>query len=279
MKQHNWISAVILAFLAIRTQAQAPVSPFTNAGQQFLNGNVTVNSATAGENQKRPATGNVMAQQDGTFTNTQLNFTNQFLLNSPDVSTDWQAFFGSSIFNTAGVLAAMAVPSSSTVNIATAGLDLIDTSSSMIGNAAVGRLSMSLCKVSNSNCYGGNQVAQDTEGNTGDLVTGDEVDVNLNGTAQTRATGIYINGQFSSAPVGAYAIQIANAIAANQWNIGVLCRDGAMVGPCLQVGATSTGNNVGSQELAFVGRLFPKRPACLAIANVNAATNQPARIR
>jgi hypothetical protein len=113
---------------------------------------------------------------------------------------------------------------------------------------------MSLCKVSNSNCYGGNQVVQDTTGNTGDFVTGDEVDVNLNGTAQTRATGVYINGQFSSAPRGAYAIQIANAITANQWNIGVLCRDGAMLGPCLQVGATSTGKNVGSQELSFVGR-------------------------
>lgn len=197
-------------------------------------------------------TNSLTVQNAGLFTNTQMNEYLSSIVNGCNPLTEFQATQGSQTV-TAGLTGCVSMPSTSTVHQVNGVEGYVTSnanSSSGTTNNAVGLYGQCRNLVSNGACWGQNTLVQDLVGDSGHVMIGNEIDLNLKG-APARFHGIGIYGAAPSGtmpaapPVGNTNGSLSRAAVIEaffpsglQWPAGLVFSRGSVNGPGLQLDGT-----------------------------------------
>jgi hypothetical protein len=187
----------------------------------------------------------------GTFTNTAWTTAASGSVNSASAQSIYQLTQGSN-YATNGLTGAVVVPSSATIQGANGLFGGIESSTT--GTNAVGVQGYAYANAASVPVWGANFLAQSASGlSSGATLHGIEVDVNSM-TSTDNPTGISIGGTSSSGSARGLGIAINSLGGGISWLDGLSCAAGATSSACINVGPTSSSNNVSSQVIQFASK-------------------------
>jgi hypothetical protein len=194
------------------------------------------------------------ASQTGTYTNTQMNEYNQFLLNScspKNISNNG----GSGFFVTDALTGCNNIPATSTVTNGSGVSGYVANASA--STSGVAGLFITQAAANNTKNWGINPVCGGKF--LGTVYTGvtckNEFDIGVN-TSTTTGQGIQINGNFFAQPFGSFpGLQITTSgTVGNGWTAGILIQTGAVPsGVGMQLSPIAIGNGQFSQYINYLG--------------------------
>lgn len=186
----------------------------------------------------------------GTYTNTQYNPFNRFLLNSFNPATQFAAWWGGA-YATETLVAGVTVPSSAAVSQVNAVSGYVRSERAAVGSfGEVAGFFVAEAAANNANVFSLNPVCLVGTGLTG-VTVNNEFDFNLNSDGVT-VTGLALtmSGTATTATATGFAIQRPSG---PQWGTAFCSDDGASFRG-VYLGANATTNSVSSQALVFSGR-------------------------
>ena len=197
---------------------------------------------------------------NGSTNNTAMSFAARGVNNGCSPSDDFQRGQGGIGVNSAaeGIAGCVNVPVGST-NLGANGVQGSASNASTTTNA-VGGYFPSFASAAGSGSadanrvriWGINPLTQD--GGFSNVLMTNELDFNIS-AAGTKVLGLQFTGAGTQDMSADSAAAIVGPIGTtHQWPGAYLCADGATSNACVQIGATSTGNNVSSQKLRFISR-------------------------
>lgn len=184
----------------------------------------------------------------GVFTNTQMNLYMKVLLNGCDPLTEYQATQGAN-YSTDAQTGCVAVPGGATVHQANGLAGYANTSSTTA--AAVGTYGQGRCLLSNTLCWGGNDVVQDAAAQTGHQMIGREIDINVKGTPNFLEGVRLIGASTGTIPASAIAFHLLPPGTGKLWPNGFLSEDAAVSGAAFVAGSVTASANSNSQSVIF----------------------------
>jgi hypothetical protein len=205
----------------------------------------------------------------GVFTNTTPGVNGPIVagnLNSCSPSTEWLVFNRTGTADTEGITGCVTIGAGSTATQATAVAGYANVSSTSTNG--VGGYFQGVCTVTGVKCWGVNSLAETLSGHAASFVQSDEVDLNIQNTAD-QGTALDIAGGWTAQPTvnasasgNMPAIKISKPVAVSGgpyfWTSGVSCdtaatSDGsaANVGACITLNPVLTANGSLAQSIVY----------------------------